>query len=418
MNKHQIHNLGVDTLTKKFNLDAEYFLKGGLFNSIQLGIGLLCGLIVNYIFGHFLSKTVYGEYSLILSITSIFTFLSLPGIDIALIQSVGQGYSGTLIPAFITKIKISLVGGLILFAVSLHYFLKHEYIISQGILIISLLFPFLYSFGIYSALLTAQRKFAILALFASFSSLFYLLINTVIILWRPSTVYVVVSYLIGIIIPSLAGFLYCKKYSINSEVDKNISKYGSFLTLVNALPWISGNLGSVILGNILGVVPLATFSVANSFLGDVQKVFIVFYKPITAKLAQQTVKEHSKTILVHLPKFIAIGIFLCLGLWFVVPYLVHFLFPQYQEAIFYAKLLSLALIPLPITWVVNDMLVYQKKKAPQLFSSIVPQISKIILYFILIPTYKINGLILIILLDRYTAPMISLYFLIRERRHK
>ncbi len=100
--------LNLKRTEKILNLDINYFLRGSLFGFLQQFIGIFCGLGVNYLLGHVLSKSAYGEYNLVLSILGMLTFLSLPGIDTALIQSVGQGYEAALLQSTKLKLKFSL----------------------------------------------------------------------------------------------------------------------------------------------------------------------------------------------------------------------------------------------------------------------------------------------------------------------
>lgn len=213
--------------------------------------------------------------------------------------------------------------------------------------------------------------------------------------------------MMALIIPAIIGFYYCLRLVKNNTQDKELFRYGSFLTILSIIPWITGNLGSIILGNFINVEALAIYAVASKFLTSVQKNFQVFYKPITAKLASQSNKEHLNTLKTHWWKFFILGIFLSLFLFLLTPILINFFFgSKYQDAIVYGQVLSLALIPLPFSWVVYDMVMYQKRKKPQIIAGVLPQLVKIVLIFILIPRYQIWGLIIIILIERWTEPIV------------
>lgn len=108
-------------LIKRLHLDLAYFAKGSFYSLIQQIIGVSCGLTVSYLFGHYVSKQVFGEYNLILSIVSLITFLSLPGIDNALTRSIGQGFDGSFKQALVSKIKFSLLGSVALVGIALYY---------------------------------------------------------------------------------------------------------------------------------------------------------------------------------------------------------------------------------------------------------------------------------------------------------
>jgi O-antigen/teichoic acid export membrane protein len=230
----------------------------------------------------------------------------------------------------------------------------------------------------------------------------------------PTTVGLISAYLIATIIPAFFTCLRCiRQIPKNARKDQKLPRYGVFLSLLSVLPWISGNIGSIILASLVGPEALAIYAVASRFLTAVQKNFTVFYKPVTAKLASQSQYEHWQTIRLHGFKLLCIGFLLAFALWVTTPVLIQFFFTrQYDEAVYFGQLLSLALIPLPFAWVLSDMIIYEKRKKPQVFISVVPPLTKIFLYFILIPRFGLLGLVLITLLERYTDPLVPFISLV------
>ncbi|EKD94289.1 MAG: hypothetical protein ACD_26C00135G0003 [uncultured bacterium] len=396
-------------LRKLINLDVMYFAKAGFYGIIQQIIGVVSGLIVSYLFGHFVSKTTYGEYNLVLSVISLVTFFSIPGIDKALTQSISKSRDSSFIEALNIKLKFSLLGSLALVGFGIYYLQNHSFTIAKSIFLAAVFYPSLTSFSIYSAFLTAKRKFKALAITASISSVLFLIIIAGGIFIFSTTIGITLAYLLALILPAVGNYIYSLRFMIRKKsIDTDLSPYGIFLTIISILPWISGSLGNIILGTKLGPETLAIFAVADNFLISVQKNFMVFYKPVTAKLAAQTNKQHFETIKTHLFNLVSIGFALTLFLWLITPWLISFFFPTYSEAIKYGRLLSLALLPLPLTWTLSDMVVYQKQKKIQIFVCTIPPLLKICLYFLVIPIWKIDGLVAVFLLDRYLAPLILL----------
>ncbi len=400
---------------KFLKLDLMYFATGSFWAIIQQIIGVSSGLFISYLFGHFVSKTVFGQYNLILSLLGMLNFVSLSGIDKPLTGSIGKGYDGSFVQSRNLKFKYSLIGIPLLLVFAGYYFMQNQNIVASGLIISALFFPFYNSFTNFPALLTAKKLFFTLSALASISSLFFLLVMTISIFLFPSTVGIITGYLLGLTVPSIFSFYFSKRYIHNSKKDIHLPSYGLFLTVLSILPWVSANLGNVLLAHYLGVETLAIYSVASRFLTAVQKNFIVFYKPITSKLAGQTPKQNVITLKQHSIKLFAIGIGLAVGLWIMTPPLITFFFTdKYTDAIFYAQILSLALIPLPLNWVLNDMVIYQKHKAPQVVSAFFLPIIKIILFVTIIPSWGISGLVSIILLERFTEPLIPLFYVVKD----
>lgn len=405
-------------LQQRLQLDINYFASSTFYSILQQIVGVSSGLIVSYLFGHFVSKTHFGEYNLVLSILGSITFLSLPGVDLGLTQSIVKGYDYSLIDSHKRKFRFSLVAIPALLILSYYYITQNNAQVGKLLILCAFWYPFLNAYTNFSTFLAAKHKFKQLAMIASTSSLFFLTSIFVSTYFFNSSLALTLGYLIGITFPTIAGYFYSTRFVHNRKFDPQLSGYGLFLTLISIIPWISAFIGSILLGTLRSVELLATFVVASRFFTAFQKNFGVLYKPLSAKIAAQSAREHTFTLLTHGLKLIFMGIALCIGLYLTSPLLITFFFgSQYKEAIIYSQWLSLALIPQPLMLALNDMVIFQKDKKTQILTSTVPQIIKIILYLLLIPRWNISGLIIVILLERFTEPLIPLYAILRQR-HK
>ncbi len=397
-------------------IDAHYFAKGSFFGLLQQMVGVTSGLIVFYIIGHFVPRDAFGEYSFALSILGMLTFISLPGMDTALIPSVSRGHDSSYPQAMKYKFLFSLIGTPILLVWAYVYYTRGS-IVFPLLLVSALVFPFFNSFTSYPSFLVAKKQFSTHALFASISSLFYLAIFAIVAFTNPTSFNLLIAYFVALILPYIYFSWHCLRFVKKpSPLDTHLRSYGLFLTGVNILPWVAGSAGSVILGTLLGAESLAIFAICSKFLVSAEKNLIVLYKPITSKLAEQSQKEHTNMLKTHGLKFIGIGIFLSTAAYIITPYFIHFFFPQYPDAILYGQFMGLALLPLPIHWVMHDMIVYQKRKSLQLITSVIPDLVKLSLYFICIPLWGIWGLIGVALFDRFLQPFLLYFFLITTQK--
>ncbi len=404
-----------------FDLDTRYFFKGSFFAFIQQGLGLSIGLITSYLFGHFVSKTVFGEYNLALSIFSLLAFVSLPALDNPLTQSVARGYEGSFIKTIRARFLASLLGIPVVFAFSLYYYLINQYTIAITLSICSLLFPFFYSFQSYQAFFVAKKRFELVALFSTLSSLFFALFTGIAIFFAPVALPLVFAYLFSSIIPALFGIFIVKNMIVKSRVDPHLVPYGLFLTLTNTIAWVSANLGNIILAAFLGVEELAILTVASKYPLTIQKSYTVFSKTITAKIAGQSKKNHYNSVTKHWWKLLLIGIGMFVIIIIPLPFLLHFLFPVgYTQAPIYAFWISTTLIPLPLSWVLSDILLFQKRKKAQLFITGFHSIGKLLAYFIVIPIWKTPGMVALLVIEDYLFFFLYLgaFFYYKKSLHK
>ena len=180
------------------------------------------------------------------------------------------------------------------------------------------------------------------------------------------------------------------------------------MTGLQILPMIVGPVSDLLLAAYLGVEQLAVFAVASKFPGIVQKNFDVFFKPVTAKLADQSIAEHQLTLKRHWQKFIVMGGLMFAGLWLLLPMLIRLLYGhQYEEAIGYGRLYSWMVLILPVSWLFGDLITFQKRKQSIFFLSTALPLLKLGAYFLVIPRWQITGLIVIMLAERFITTIYS-----------
>lgn len=403
-----------------FHLDTKYFTKASILNGIQQTVGVLCGLTISYFFGHFASKQLFGDYNLILSILGFLTIITLPGIDGYLIRSLSQKYDSSYLRSVKIKFFLSLIGLPILFSFSFYYLTKNQESLGIALLIASFLFPFFHPLQLFNEFFIAKMNFKILTIILSSSSILTTLLIVFSIIYFQSLPVIIFLYFLGILIPSFFGFFYSLRFIKNiKKEDPDLISYGLFITLLSVLPWSSGYLGQIILGTTLNTELLAIFVVANKIPIYIQKNLFVFYKPITAKLAQQSNKLHLITLKKHSLKLVLWGVLLALPIYLFSPFVIKFIFTdKYMQAIPFARILSLSVIPLPLTWVIGDILVFQKIRKPRLYATLILNTIKIILYLLVIPVFKLAGLVVIFTADRYITPLVEIILIVNNNRRR
>lgn len=390
-------------------IDADYFVRGGIYGLLQQGVGLICGLVIIYAFGHFVPPAVFGEYNLILSIISLLAVVSLPGMNTAVLQSVGQGYDRSLIRAVRARLKWSFVGVPILLGWAYYYQQRGSDVMPALMMLTAVFFPLVYPFSITQSFWVAKKRFDWQAIFASVSSVMTAALVGGAIILKQNLFLAMLGYFIGIILPAVASFFMAKKLvEQKTKNDPDLLPYGYFLTKLQILPLAAAHVSNILLAMWLGVEQLAIFSVASKFPGIVQKNFDVFYKPVTAKLAGQTVKQHQETLRRHAIKFILLGGVMFVITWELLPILIEIFFSQeYGGVINYARWYAVGLLVLPVGWFLNDVIVFQKRRRSIVILQTILPMAKLIGYVIIIPRWRIGGLIAIMLIERFLATAYS-----------
>jgi len=298
---------------------------------------------------------------------------------------------------------------LILF-VAYYYLKQNSDVLPMTLVIISLAFPFFHSFGSVNSFFVAKKRFDLQALFVSISSLLTATLVGLAVFFTNNLLLILGGYIAGVSLPLILGLIYSEKKLVGTrtKVDKDLVPYGYFLTKLQILPIIASHISNILLAIYLGVDALAVFIVASKFPGIIQKNFDVFFKPITAKLAAQSAREHKITLKKHLGKFFILGLAMFSFIWLFVPWLIPWLYgPQYFDAIGHARFYSWLILPLPLIWLFGDIITFQKRKRVIFYKNTFIPILKLIAYFIIIPRWQITGLIAIMLGERIFTLIIS-----------
>lgn len=399
----------ISWLGTSLGVDAEYFVMGGMYGVMQQAVGLVCGLVITYVFGQFVPPSVFGEYNLVLAIISLLAIVSVPGMNTAVLRSVGAGHDRSLLTAVKLRLMWSILGIPILMGLAYYYQQRGSDVVPAMMLLTAGFFPLIYPLSTTQAFFVAKKRFDLQAVSASLSSVVTAVLVGLAIMVKQNLFLALGGYFIGIVLPGVISFNWAKKLvNPKTRPDPGLLNYGYFLTSIQILPLIAAHLGSILLGLWLGMEQLAVFMAASKFPGIVQKNFDVFYKPVTAKLAGQAIKHHQATVRHHLIKFVVLGIGLFGVTWLLLPGLINIFFShEYSGVISYARWYSLTLLVLPVSWLFSDLVILQKRKKPMVILQTVLPVVKLLSYVIIIPRWRVGGLIGIMLAERTLSTIYS-----------
>ncbi len=97
-------------VSQKFGLDADYLIRNGFWVSSRYFLASIIGLATTVLFTRMATKEVYGAYQYILSFVAFFSFLSLPGMNMAALKAVVKGNDSAVFQAMRWSLLSSLLG--------------------------------------------------------------------------------------------------------------------------------------------------------------------------------------------------------------------------------------------------------------------------------------------------------------------
>ena len=167
---------------KKLGLDLPYFVKNGFWMTLRQIVILLSGMAVSIIFARIASKDIYGNYQLFISIFSIVSILSIPGLNNSIVNSVSRGNDGDYSVVVKKSFFWSLIGIPVLLILGAFYFHINK---SLGIslMVSSIFFPFYYAPNTWNAFLQGKRKYSLISIYSSVQSVANALATILVILF-------------------------------------------------------------------------------------------------------------------------------------------------------------------------------------------------------------------------------------------
>lgn len=222
---------------KKIGLNLEYFFSGSFWVILRYFIVGVSGFIMTLVFTKFSDPSFFGRYQYILSLLSLFSIGTLPGLAFPLMKEFSRGndkaFFKTVQAAFIFGVISS---GIIFFIAPL--FVKDYIEINHSIWIVLLAIPFMYSLNYWYVFYEYYGKYNVVSIALSLQSLSLTgIISTQVYFGNFSVFNLIVSYVLVIlffnIVMSIAPF---QRISNENKGDGAISLiYGLEVTFQKGL---------------------------------------------------------------------------------------------------------------------------------------------------------------------------------------
>jgi O-antigen/teichoic acid export membrane protein len=328
-------NLKIDNILlaykNKIGLDLPYFFNSALWMTLRQGVEVIAGFFLLSVFARFTSKEVFGQYQLIISIFSMVSILSLPGINTAVMRSVARGCHGDYKLGVKTSFVWSLLGIPSLLVVGAYYYLMVNQLTGVALMISSIFFPFFYAPNTWSFFLQGKKLYKTLFKFSSIRALLNALVTALVIfLSKDNLLPIILTYFFVYSLFSVFYYLKSKKYIENNKKDPEMIGYGKLITKVGAFNIFAENIDKIIIGFMLSVSEVAIFSiismVAIKFRGSMSPIISIVFPKMTSD------GFNFKDIWLKRKKLFLIPLFVT-----IIPSIFYFLFIEKASLVFFGN---------------------------------------------------------------------------------
>lgn len=395
--------------------DMLYIAKEGIWlgGTHVIRILLLFGLSLAY--ANLLSPTDYGMLRYILSTFAILSFLSFPGIDIALIQKVSEKkipFSNKFVH---TRILYSFLGSIAFITLAGWYFFHTDYTFAFFSIIIALFFPFYHSLDVYKSYLQGIQQFKILGICETWETLGTTL-SVIATLFFTKNILIILCIYLGtwtLLKVILYTYTYRKflKASLPTASDiQGVFSYGKSLTLVNVIQIISFHLDKILIFQFLGAAELAIYTFAIALPEQIKGLLKYINALALPKFSQKKMPStHHEIIQKMFRATLLIFPIVCLYI-FLAPIIFRLFFPQYESSILFTQIFSTTLLTFP--FYLTGTILQAQKKAKQFTSYIISvHTLNIIIIFTGVYFFGLYGAIIGAVLNKYVGALISLAYL-------
>ena len=398
---------------KVLKTDIRYIARGGFWLTVGRGASMLSSLLLSIAFANLLPKETYGSYKYILSIASVMSLFTLPGMNTAVTQAVARGHEKTLFSATKERIKWGAIGSVVGLCVAGYYLVQHNAFLAIATSIVAIFLPFMDPFTTYNAFLQGKKNFKWSTLAGNIMQICTAVILLIGMWLSKNALVILVLYFAA---NALMRYFVFRRVSASVDRstmdDTQALSYGKHLSAMNILGEIAGNLDNFLAFHFLGPTGVASYSIATA-PADQAKGFLSFSDPL---LFPQFSKHSDEDIRKHIGrKFFWYGVFgavVVAGYWIVAPFFFRLVLPQYADMIFLSLLYSLSLL----NAVSTPAIIYlgaKRKIKEQYISTLCAYLFQIGSMTLLTAYYGLPGLIVARILTRYFGASLNIFFFLK-----
>jgi O-antigen/teichoic acid export membrane protein len=402
---------------KLLKTDAKYLINGFFWLSLGQILSSIAGLVSAYFFANYFSKENYGILTYCISLLGILNITALYGANASIIRHVARGEDGVFFPIFKERIKWATLGALSSLIFGLWQWHNGNDTLAAALIVIAIFVPIIEPLTCYASLVNGRKNYRLLAVYNTITRFGPMIFIVMALFFSSKLLIVLLAYLLSHTLFRLMLFIYTlKKYPVKEKNNPDAIKLTRHLSLLGAFGQVSGEIDKLILFHFLGPLQLAVYSFATIPIAQMKKPNSIIGSLMLPKLSQNNLEELKKTLprkmLIY---FLFLLISVCLYI-LIAPFAYKLLFPQYLGSVFYSQVLAVSILLLPTSFI-YQALVSQAAQKELYVSNISSTILKTILLLILIPLFKIWGVIIAVLSSELLLLLLSLIVFKRAKNN-
>jgi O-antigen/teichoic acid export membrane protein len=321
-----------------------------------------------------------------------------------------------------TKIStlFSFIGSVILVILAFTYYKSSD--IKIALLFASAVIPVYFGFNIWESYLYGEKQFKKILIFNAILAVVRFLVCGLILFFYKNYLFTILAYILIVAVFNVIFYftIYRKiKYDkVEVQTEKELIKHGANLTGSSTISVIASNVERLILEGVANAATVGIYSIVNIFPSFIKNGLKNLIIVPTVKLAARPEKDNRRILKRAIFILLAVGIIIFVIFWFITPWLLRFFFKvEDQQTILYGQLIMVPIIFLPINLTIKYMASYQGSGSSILKLSPFLEGIKVALFAVFIPFFKINGIIIALVLGEIISFIILVtWFFISNKK--
>ena len=256
-----------------FRIDKRFIKNNIFWINLDQGVRALADIAIIVVLARLVSKELFGQYQLLLSIFMVMSVTSLSGFNGSLMRALARSYDGTLKVVVALSWKWSFFGALILFLIGWYWQLTGSVNMGRTLMVSAIVMPIFHVTRKWQVVLHAKEQFKRRAIYNVIASLLMLMVVSVVtVAVRENIMVIFLTYVV--VLGLLHSFFFDRSAKLlkNKKVEHGWKSSGYKLLLSEVFTVAYAHLDKLVLALWLGVEGLAVYAVAIMF-GEAIKYF-------------------------------------------------------------------------------------------------------------------------------------------------
>jgi O-antigen/teichoic acid export membrane protein len=412
---------------------VKYFkknFKDSAYGMANLAVASLDGFFLSILLVRYLSSEDFGDYKLFFSVLSIMIILSINGLGTSVTKAVAKRFKGFFKKAVMVSALFSLIASAVLIILAFSYYRGSG--IRWPLIFAGLVVPFYYGLNTWEPYYYGERRFKTVFLLNLLMGGTRFLSCALVLYFYRNYFYTIIAYLLVVSIYNIIFFLWIikriKPEKIDKEKEKDYLKHGFKLTGSSAVSNIATNIERIMLDSVSSAAMVGIYSIVHVFPQFIKNSLKTLVNVPTVKLAAHPEADNRRIIKKGLAYVFLFGLAVFAIFWFLTPILLRLFFNidnvdvvregtvKALDMIRYGRMLLIPLIFMPVNLTIKYLASYQGSGSSVLKLYTTMDVIKLALLAILVPLYKIEGIIIALILAEFISFIILLTWFFRSNR--